>query len=146
MNGQSTLPGGFLGELEPPIGPPYFEIGLPNPTEMTRLQTKVLWNESSEYSLVTPSGINKWYGAKTGNSLYDTLKTQNGGLSDAQVTAIITWLPLFRDIITNKLGKIDKNLPLEPYNLGSTLLIGLGAGGGALVALGIVFLYLSRKK
>ncbi len=146
MNGQSILPDGFLSELVPPIGPPYFEVGLPVSTGLSITQTINLWNETSEYSLVTSSGINKWYAARNGTSLYNSLKSQNDGLSDAQMSAILTWLPPFRDIITNKLGKIDQNLPMEPYNLGSTILMGLGVGGGALAALGAIFLFLSRRK
>jgi len=35
---------------------------------------------------------------------------------------------------------------MEPYALGNALLIGLGAGGGTLAALGIIVLILSRRK
>jgi len=58
---------------------------------------------------------------------------------------ILKWLPQFRDEIVNKLGKDDLNLPMEPYALGKTLSFSLGLGGGALAALGVVFLILSRR-
>ncbi|MFX1408980.1 MAG: hypothetical protein ACFFA6_01400 [Promethearchaeota archaeon] len=147
INGLPILPDGFLSRRDPPIyGPPYFEVGLTEgATGLTLLQTALLWNEGSEYSLVTISGIKEWYKAKPGNTIYDTLKLQNGGISDAQMTKILDWLPEFRDIIVNKLAKDDRDLPMEPYNLGNTLLITLGAGGGALAALGVVMLILSRR-
>ncbi len=145
INGEVAIPDGLLSRRSPPIyGPPYFELGLMYPIGITVAQTMALWNEASEYSLVTGSGINKWYSAKAGNTIYDDLKTQNG-LGDIQMGAILEWLPVFRDVIANKLGEDDKNLPMTPYALGETLVLSLGIGGGALAALGVVLLILSRR-
>ncbi|MFX1320904.1 MAG: hypothetical protein ACFFAQ_04580, partial [Promethearchaeota archaeon] len=146
--GESILPEGFLSKRDPPIyGPPYFEVGLTEgATGLTLTQTMALWNEASDYSLVTVSGINKWYSATPFNSTaYVALKLYNGVLSDGQMEQILDWLPKFRDVIVNKLAKDDKNLPMEPYDLGNVILFGLGIGGGALAALGVVFLILSRR-
>jgi len=146
INGEVVIPDGLLSRRSPPIyGPPYFELGLMYPIGLTVAQTMALWNEASEYSLVTGSGINKWYGAAPGTTTYDNLKTQNGGLEDWQMAGILAWLPVFRDVITNKLGEDDKNLPMTPYALGETLVLSLGIGGGALAALGVVMLILSRR-
>ena len=146
INGVEVLPDGFLAERVPPIyGPPYFEIGLSYSATLKLSQCVALWNVNSEYSLLSVSGVNKWYKASLGNSIYTTLATQNGGLDLVQMSAILEWLPIFRDEIVNKLAKDDKNLPMEPYALGQTLAISLGAGGGALAALGVVFLILSRR-
>jgi hypothetical protein len=146
INGEVALPDGFLSERVPPIyGPPYFEIGLSFSATLTLAQCTALWDIGSEYSLVTVSGVNKWYQAAPGNSMYTTLATQNGGLNLVQMSAILEWLPVFRDVIVNKLAEDDKNLPMEPYDLGQTLAISLGAGGGALAALGVVLLILSRR-
>lgn len=146
--GGDLLPDGFLSERDPPIyGPPYFEVGLTiGPTGLSVAQCVALWDEDSDYSLVTVRGINKWYSAKEGNAVWEELKTENGGLSDAQMADIKEWLPKFRDVITNKLAKDDKNLPMEPYDLGNTLFIVGAAGGGALAALGVVLAILSRRK
>jgi len=146
--GESILPEGFLSERDPPIyGPPYCEVGLTEgATGLTLTQTMSLWNEASDYSLVTVSGINKWYSAKPFNSTaYVALKFYNGVLTDVQMEQILDWLPKFRDDIVNKLAKDDKDLPMEPYDLGMAILIGLGVGGGALAAVGIIFLILSRR-
>ncbi|MBY8989924.1 MAG: hypothetical protein KGD58_04140 [Candidatus Lokiarchaeota archaeon] len=146
INGDDALPDGFLAERVPPIyGPPYFEIGLSFSATLTLTQCAALWNVNSEYSLVTVSGIHKWYKAAEGNTMYTTLATQNGGLNFVQMGAILEWLPVFRDVIVNILAEDDKNLPMEPYDLGQTLAISLGAGGGALAALGVVLLILSRR-
>ena len=146
--GESALTEGFLTQTDSPIyGPPFFEVGLQAaPTGISVPQCAALWNENSEYSLVSAHGINKWYKAKSGNSLYDELKLNNGGLSIIQMDAILTWLPKFRDILVNKLAKEEYNLPMEPYDLGITIFVGLGAGGGALVVLGVVILIFSRRK
>lgn len=146
--GEPFLPEGFLSRRDPPIyGPPYFEVGLTEgATGLSLTQTMALWDEASEFSLVTVSGINKWYDAKPFNSTaYVALKFYNGALTDAQMEKILDWLPKFRDDIVNKLAKDDKDLPMKPYELGNAILLGLGISGGALAALGIVFLILSRR-
>ncbi|MFX1279846.1 MAG: hypothetical protein ACFFA3_10550 [Promethearchaeota archaeon] len=146
INGEVVLPEGFLSERTPPIyGPPYFEIGLSYVSTLTLTQCFLLWDEDSDYSLVTVKGVNNWYKAKEGNAMYTTLQAQNGGLNFIQMSAILEWLPVFRDILVNKLAEDDKNLPMTPYDLGDTLALSLGAGGGALAALGVILLILSRR-
>ena len=145
INEEAVLPEGLLSRRDPPInGPPYFELGLMFPVSLTIPQTITLWNEASDYSLVSATGINKWYGAAEGNTLYTQLMAQNG-LTALQMSGILAWLPLFRDVLVNALGKDDLGLPMEPYALGDVLAISLGAGGGALAALGVVLLILSRR-
>jgi hypothetical protein len=145
--GESVLPDGLLSERDPPYyGPPYFEIALTvdHSAGLSILQCMSLWNEASNTSLVTVSGINKWYDAKSGNTMYNTLRDANG-LTNAQMDDILKWLPLFRDKVVNSLAKDEENLPMKPYELGNTLFIGLGAAGGALAVLGLIFLILSRR-
>ena len=145
--GEVFLPDGFLSQIDPPIyGPPYFEVGLMYVTGISIAQTLLLWDENSDYSLVTVTGVNNWYQAVAGNTIHTTLKAQNGNLNDLQMAGILAWLPQFRDVIVNKLAKADMNLLQEPYELGQTLAISLGAGGGVLATLGVVLLILSRRK
>ena len=148
IQGLSILPDGFLSELDPPLlGPPYFEVGLTEgSTGLTASQCDALWDETSEHSLVSASGINKWYNAESSSTTYDELRTSNDGLSTAQMTQILDWLPQFRDEIVNTLAKEELGLPMEPSALGNTLLISLGIGGGALAVLGLVLLILSKRK
>ena len=147
VGGEDFLPDGFLSQLDPPIdGPPYFEVGLMLFTGMSIMQTLALWDETSEYSLVTESGIYKWYQAVEGNGNFTTiLKAQNGDLSSLQMSVILDWLPQFRDVIVNKLAKADMGLPQEPYELGQTLALSLGIGGGILAVLGVIVLLLARR-
>jgi len=145
--GADFLPEGFLSQLDPPIdGPPYFEVGLMYSSGINIAQTLALWDVNSEHSLVTVSGVNKWYQAVEGNAIHTTLKSENGNLSDLQMAGILAWLPQFRDVIVNILAKADMGLPQEPYELGQTIAISLGAGGGVLATLGVVLLILSRRK
>ncbi|GAG25886.1 unnamed protein product, partial [marine sediment metagenome] len=146
--GNVVIPEGFLSLREPPIiGPPYFEVSLTIKYSLglTIAQVQALWDQSSDYSLLTVRGVKNWYQAEEGNTIYETLRLQNGGLAWWQMYPILEWLPQFRDEIVNKLGKDDLNLPMEPYKLGQTLAFSLGLGGGALAALGVVFLLLSRR-
>jgi len=144
--GVAALPEGFLSRRVPPIyGPPYFEIGLEYTTELTLSQCQDLWDVNSEYSLVTVSGIHKWYQAELGNTIFDTLATQNGGLSYPQMLFLTTWVPDFRDEIVTTLGQEEFNLPQDPYTFGQTMLITLGSVGGAVAAIGIIVLILSKR-
>jgi hypothetical protein len=147
VGGEDFLPDGFLSELDPPIdGPPYFEVGLMYSTGISIAQTLALWDEDSSYSLVTVSGINRWYQAVEGNTIHTTLKAQNGGLSDLQMKGLLAWLPQFRDIIVNKLAKEDLGLSAEPYQLGEALNLTLGTIGSVVLILGVVVLFASRRK
>jgi hypothetical protein len=148
INGEIFLPEGFLSLRDPPYyGPPYFEIALTlgYKADLTVFQCEQLWNILSNTSLVTVTGINKWYDAKSGNTIYTTLAAANGGLTNAQMDAILAWLPKFRDKVVNTLAKDDKNLPMTPYDLGSTLFMSLGIAGGALAAMGVIVLILSKR-
>jgi hypothetical protein len=147
INGASILPDGFLAELDTPIlGPPFFEVGLTSGrTRLTVAQTALLWDEDSDFSLVSPIGIQKWYNAASDNATYTLLKSNNGGISDIQMTRILEWLPQFRDVIVNKLAKADLGLPMEPYDLGNAIVIGLSSAAGVLAVIGIVLLILSKR-
>jgi hypothetical protein len=142
-----VLPDGLLSERKSPIsGPPYFEVSLTvYSLQLNDAQVQALWDRESEYSLVTKSGIQNWYKAENGNTIYETLRLANKGLAWWQMYAILEWIPQFRDKIVNKLEKDDMNLPMEPYALGETLSVSLGITGAVLAALGVVFLLLSRR-
>ena len=113
---------------------------------LTNKQVQALWDETSDYSLLTVRGVQNWYQAEEGNTIYETLRIQNGYFTASQMNAILEWLPQFRDEVVNKLEKNDLNLPMEPYAFGQTLSFSLGLGGGALAVLGVVFLILSRRR
>jgi len=147
INGESLLPNGFLGELDPPIlGPPFFEVALTSgKTGLTVTQTALLWDESSDYSLVSSVGIENWYNAESDAEVYNSLKSSNGGISDIQMARIFNWLPQFRDIIVNKLAKDNMGLPMEPYDLGNTIIIGLCSIAGVLAVIGVILLIRSKR-
>ena len=147
VDGEVFLSDGFLSQLDPPIaGPPYFEVGLMYSTGINITQTLALWDETSAYSLVTLSGINRWYQAVEGNAVHTSLKAQNGALSDLQMAGILAWLPQFRDVIVNKLAKENLGLPAEPYQLGQGLSLVIGTVGAAIAFFGVIFLLESKRK
>lgn len=145
--GEDFLPEGFLSQLDSPIdGPPYFEVGLMYSTGINITQTLALWDTNSAYSLVTLSGINRWYQAVEGNAVHTSLKAQNGALSDLQMAGILAWLPQFRDVIVNILAKENMGLPTEPYPLGQAIAVTLGTIGTSVAVFGVIFLLSSRRK
>ena len=146
VDNTNIYPNGFLHELDPPIeGPPYFELGLTYPTDLSLSQILALWNEQSNASLVTVIGANKWYTAVEGTPIWEELKSRNAGLSDDNMIAIINWLKEFRDDIVSKLVKDDLNYPYEPYDYGNLLLYSLAGGGTVMILLGIIALRASKR-
>ena len=147
IQGEVILPDGFLSQLDPPITEyPYFEVGLTNgKTGITVSQCILLWDETSEYSLVTAGGVQKWYAAASDVNISETLRIYNGYLTTNQMNAIVDWLPRFRDFIVNKLAKTEMGLPMEPYDLGQTIFLGLGVGGGVFALIGVILIALSRR-
>ena len=147
INGEALLPDGFLAELDPPIlGPPYFELGLTSGASGLRVtQCALLWNENSVYSLVNSTGIERWYNAESDLETYALLKLNNGGITDSQMTRILSWLTQFRDQIVNKLAKESVGLPMEPYALGSLIVITMSSIAGALALIGVILLIRSRR-
>jgi hypothetical protein len=190
IQGLSILPDGFLNELSAAFaGVPYFEVGLPIPSNLSLTETMnfltVRVPQLIEYEtgytipeLAQVSFYEQWANgtiqgliilpdgflaeldtpilgppyfevgltAESSSTTYDDLRTNNGGISTAQMTQILDWLPQFRDEIVNTLAKEELSLPMEPYALGNTLLIALGAGGGTLAVIGVVLLILSKRK
>ncbi|MFX0011509.1 MAG: hypothetical protein ACFE9R_14445 [Candidatus Hermodarchaeota archaeon] len=147
INGEAVLPDGFLAELDPPIlGPPFFELGLTSgPSGLTVTQCALLWNENLVYSLVNSTGIQKWYDAESDPEIYTSLKLNNGGITDMQMTRILSWLPKFRDSIVNMLAKESVGLPMEPYALGNLIVITMSSIAGALALIGVILLIRSRR-
>ena len=147
VDGEDFLTDGFLSQLDPPIaGPPYFEVGLMYSSGINIAQTLALWDTNSDYSLVTLSGINRWYQAVEGNAVHTSLKAQNGALSDLQMAGILAWLPQFRDVIVNILAKENLGLPAEPYQLGQGLSLVIGTIGASIAFFGVIFLLGSKRK
>ncbi|MFX1488952.1 MAG: hypothetical protein ACFFBI_07385 [Promethearchaeota archaeon] len=150
---QVLLPDGFLSLRDPPIeGPPYFEVGLPNPSGILPSQARALWDLRSEFSLVTVTGIHRWYQAELeflngdldGTNIVE-LMDENRDLNLAQMTVILTWLPQFRDLIVTKLAMEEMGITQNPYDLGQTLAVSLSSAGGILAVLGIIVLILSKR-
>lgn len=146
VDGEDFLSDGFLSQLDPPIaGPPYFEVGLMFSSGINITQTLALWDTNSAYSLVTLSGINRWYQAVEGNAVHNSLKAQNGDLSNLQMAGILKWLPQFRDVIVNKLAKESMGLSAEPYQLGQAIAVSMGAIGIGLALFGFIVLLSSKR-
>jgi hypothetical protein len=112
IQGQSILPDGFLGELNVSYaGAPYFEVGLPNPSNLSLSDTMSLWNKTNAYTFVNMDGILVWLGAITNTSLQSVLLTKFN-ISAGELTILLAWLGAFLTVRVPQLVE---------YNTGYTI-------------------------
>ena len=123
-----------------------YEVGLPVATGMNMDQILALWDEESEYSLVTKSGVKKWLALVSDPSspLYDELKANNNDLTDHAMACLIEWLPRFQHDLMPYLAEHEYNLPTDSITLANMIEIGMVATGGALIGLGSTGLVSNR--
>lgn len=113
-----------------------FEVGVPEPTNMSLGSALALWNESSEYSLVTKSGLNKWFKAVDGDdTAYSELKTENG-LENDSMDLLLDWLPDFQHNVMPDLAQYQYNLPTDSISLANNIQLGGLTIGGLTIGLG----------
>ena len=106
-----------------------FEVGLPDPTNMSWESTLGLWDMENPCSLVSGEGIAKWlqYPEK-GTDLYNELRDTNG-LTDAQMDIFYPWLHSFQHDLMPFLAQHDMDLPMDSISLGNLVQVaGLGMG------------------
>jgi hypothetical protein len=113
------------------------EVGIPNPSNITLDQARALWNETSEYSLIKASGMERWKIARDDpdSAMAKTLQSIHG-LSDAQMTMLYDWLNDFQYELMPFLAQYLYGLPAD-----STTLADMLKFGG--LAIGIVMILLS---
>ena len=145
--GEAMYPEGLdFGEFieEIPEGTVGFEVGLPEPTGMSRKSALALWDEDSENSLVTNEGLKKWWSVKSKDSEnYEKLKEAND-LTDKQMEMIIEWLPKFKNGVMPQLAKYEMDLPTDTTTLSNNLMFGTTLIGGACIGLASVGLMRNR--
>ncbi|MGV9203495.1 MAG: hypothetical protein ACOC44_05665 [Promethearchaeia archaeon] len=136
--------GEFIEEI--PEGTVGFEVGLPDPTGMSRESALALWNQDSEYSLVNDKGLEKWWSVveNKDSNHYATLKEENG-LTDKQMNMLIEWLPQFKNDVMPQLAKYEMDLPTDTTTLGNYVMFGGMLIGGACIGLASVGLVRNRR-
>jgi hypothetical protein len=113
-----------------------FEVGVPEPTNMSLGSALALWNESSEYSLVTKSGLNKWFKAVNGDdTAYSELKTENE-LENDSMDLLLDWLPDFQHNVMPDLAQYQYSLPTDSISLANNIQLGGLTIGGLTIGLG----------
>ena len=113
-----------------------FEVGVPEPTNMSLKSALALWNTSSDYSLVTKSGLNKWFKAVDGDEeVYAELKTANE-LENDSMNLVLDWLPDFQRNVMPDLAQYQYNLPTDSITLANTIQLGGLIIGGLTLGLG----------
>jgi len=112
-----------------------FEVGVPNPSNMTEEVVLNLWNEESEVSLVNSVGIDKWISyPEKGSELYNELMIGNN-LTEAQMDGIFPWLVNFQHNVMPYLAQHQMSLPVDTITLAGMLEIGM-------ITIGILFIVL----
>ncbi|MFX1274684.1 MAG: hypothetical protein ACFFBP_05985 [Promethearchaeota archaeon] len=152
--GRGLYPGGFplpLGFMEI-YG---FEIGYQGPgkniipTNMSLASALALWDSSSDFSLVTKNGLQKWFDAIGGDTnAYEALKTTND-LTDAAMNLIMNWIPNFQQNVMPYLAQYQMGLPTDSISLGNIIQvagIGMGATCIGLAALTITGNIVAKRK
>jgi len=108
-----------------------FEPGVPIPTEMSIDSCRALWDEESEYSLVTKAGLAKWYEAcaDPDSDVVEELKAANG-IDDHALEIICPWLENFRYNVMPFLAAELMALPIDAISLGGVIQgAAIGVGG-----------------
>jgi len=113
-----------------------FEVGVPEPTNMSLESALALWNESSEYSLVTKSGLNKWFKAvNSDDEAYSDLKAKNR-LENDSMDLLLNWLPDFQHNLMPDLAQYQYSLPTDSISLANNIQLGGLTIGGLTIGLG----------
>ena len=108
-----------------------FEVGVPVSTDMSIESCHALWDEESEYSLVTKAGLAKWYEAcaDPDSDIVEELKAANG-IDDHAVSIICPWLENFRYNVMPFLASELLGLPIDAISLGGVIQgAAIGVGG-----------------
>jgi len=108
-----------------------FEAGVPISTDISIESCRALWDEESEYSLVTKEGLAKWYEvcADPDSEVAEELKAANG-IDDHAVEVICPWLENFRYNVMPFLAAELMGLPIDAVSLGGVIqTAAIGVGG-----------------
>ncbi|MFX1381818.1 MAG: hypothetical protein ACFFBP_05185, partial [Promethearchaeota archaeon] len=115
-----------------------FEVGIPEATGMSLESALALWDPESDYSLVNPNGLAKWFAAVAQDTdAYAELISANG-LDDHAMQCIINWIPNFQQNVMPYLAQHQYSLPTDSITLGNIIQIGGIGIGGLLVGIGAV--------
>ncbi|MFO8020179.1 MAG: hypothetical protein R6U96_16260 [Promethearchaeia archaeon] len=129
--------GDFIDAI--PKGTIGFEVGIPEPTGMSQKSALALWDQDSDYALVSSEGLEKWWNVveSKDSEHYTELKEANF-LTDKQMDMIIEWLPEFKDDVMPQLAKYEMDLPTDTTTLGNYVQFGGMVIGGACIGLASV--------
>ena len=124
-----------------------WEVGVPIPSEILLGSAELLFDTSNIYALVNENGIQSWYSLLNfQNQPTFVLIMDSLDLSPNQMTAILKWLPKFRDEIVPILAQYEMDLPFNPSVLSAGLLYGMIIPGGILISLGAMMIILRKRR
>jgi hypothetical protein len=124
-----------------------WEVGVPTSSDISLKSAELLFDESNNFALVNPSGIQSWYNLLNFQShpVFVQIMTSLF-LTYNQMNAILKWLPLFRDEIVPVLAQYEMNLPFNPSILSLGFFYGMTIPGAVFSALGATILIRRKRK
>ncbi len=132
-------PGPALG-LQSLIG---WELGIPTPSGIDLDTGMTLWSEENRNSLVSLSGIARWFNAMEDPYLYNYLKNYFKFIDD-QMQGMFEWLQMIRDDFSLIYSQLQMDLPIDAYELGGLLFLGFAVCGFVLAASGVLFAIITK--
>ncbi len=108
------------------------------PTNMSLKSAELLWDISSEFSIVNKIGLSKWLSAvRNPNSAIAAELQSVNYLEDDEMMMILSWLPKFRDNIMPYLAQEEMNLPSDATTYANSIALGMVIPGGISIGLGL---------
>ncbi len=115
IQGEAKVPDGVLAELSDEFeGPPYFEVGLPDPSNISVDAVEDLWDEYNKLSFANGDGFEVWLGA-TDNTTLQALITDEFNITSAEFALLADWLVDFMNTFTVVLLEWDTGLTLAEF-------------------------------
>lgn len=116
-----------------PPGTTGFEVGMPNPTNMSLNSASLLWNTSNPYSLVRD--IQVWWDIGSKHSIRYNITRDANFLDDTTMDMILKWLCDFKNNLMPLLAQYEMNLPMDATTLGNTIQLGMMIFGGVIIGI-----------
>ena len=114
-----------------------FEVGIPEPTNMSLESVDALWNPENEYSLVNKIGLKRWWKLidDPDSLIINSLRKFNGNLSLHSIECIKLWLVHFEENVMPYLVQYILNLPFDSTTISNILEYSAITMGSILISL-----------
>ncbi|MFX1304898.1 MAG: hypothetical protein ACFE9X_16205 [Promethearchaeota archaeon] len=120
-----------------------WELGIPTSSGIDLVMGMRLWDEENRNSLVSQSGIARWFNAIEDPQVYNYL-INYFKFTDSQMQGMFEWLIKIREDFTLIYSKLQMGLPINAYEFGSLLILGFTVCGFVIAASGVLFAIITK--